>query len=114
MKNEKIMDNYIMFHRNNIPVEIHYTLIKGVNDSEKEAQELIRLLKGMLCHVNLIPVNNIGVEKIFYEKSNQKRLEKFMNILSKYGINATVRRTLGADINASCGQLRRKATDLEV
>lgn len=95
-------------------ISFEYAMISDINDSDDCAIELARKLSGMLCHVNLIPVNNIGVEKIFYEKSNQKRLEKFMNILSKYGINATVRRTLGADINASCGQLRRKATDLEV
>ena len=60
----------------------------------------------MLCHINLIPVNN--VKETNYKKSDIKRQEHFKNILIKKGLNATIRRTLGADINASCGQLRRK------
>lgn len=103
---------YIMKTRRRISFE--YAMISDINDSDDCAIELARKLSGMLCHVNLIPVNNIDAKKIFYEKSNRERLEKFMNILSKYGINATVRRTLGEDINASCGQLRRKITNLEV
>ena len=106
MKNEKIMDNYIMFHRNNIPAEIHYTLIKGVNDSEKEAQELIRLLKGMLCHVNLIPVNN--VEERDFKRPDKSHIYRFRDILEKNNIPATVRISMGSDIGGACGQLRRK------
>lgn len=65
--------------------------------------ELASILKGMLCHVNLIPVNPVaGKQNVKFE-----RINKFLSILLDKGINATIRRTLGADINASCGQLRR-------
>lgn len=101
--------------KTNRRISFEYAMISGVNDSDNCAVELAHKLSGMLCHVNLIPVNNIDVDKNFYEKSNRVRLEKFMSILSKYGINATVRRTLGSDINASCGQLRRNnVSELEV
>ena len=101
-------------NKTNRRISFEYAMISGVNDSDECAVDLAHKLAGMLCHVNLIPVNNIDFEKNNYEKSNRDRLEKFMSILSKYGINATVRRTLGSEINASCGQLRRNVTDLEV
>jgi len=87
-------------------ISFEYAMISGVNDSDECAEELGRRLKGMLCHVNLIPVNN--VEGNNYIKSKINRQKKFIDILSKYSITATVRRTLGSDINASCGQLRRQ------
>ena len=86
-------------------ISFEYAMINGVNDSDECAKELAKRLKGMLCHVNLIPVNSVKERK--YTKSNRERILSFINILEKYGINATVRRTLGSDINASCGQLRR-------
>ncbi len=92
-------------------VSFEYTLIKGVNDGERHAKELAKRLKGMLCHVNLIPVNdvkernNLGTDK--------ENIYKFSEILNNNGINATIRRTLGSDINASCGQLRRKRNGVE-
>lgn len=86
-------------------VSFEYTLIKGVNDSEENALELCSRLKGSLCHINLIPVNN--VEERNNIRSSKEDIIKFSNILKRNGINATIRRTLGADINASCGQLRR-------
>lgn len=86
-------------------ISFEYAMIDGVNDSDDCARELAKKLSGMLCHVNLIPVNDIGEEN--YKKSSKHRLQRFLRILSSSGINATVRRTLGADINASCGQLRR-------
>lgn len=88
-------------------ISFEYAMISGVNDSIDCAQELAKKLDGMLCHVNLIPVNNIDFCGCNYEKSNRKHIEKFIEILSKYKINTTVRRALGADINASCGQLRK-------
>ncbi|MCH5315324.1 MAG: 23S rRNA (adenine(2503)-C(2))-methyltransferase RlmN [Eubacterium sp.] len=91
--------------KTNRRVSFEYTLIKDVNDSKADALELSRLLKGMLCHVNLIPVNN--VEECANIQSSRENIEKFADILKKNGINATIRRTLGSDINASCGQLRR-------
>ncbi|MBE7016406.1 MAG: 23S rRNA (adenine(2503)-C(2))-methyltransferase RlmN [Ruminococcaceae bacterium] len=87
-------------------ISFEYSLISGVNDSEKEAEELARLLKGMLAHVNLIPVNKI--EEREYKKGNKEQIRRFCNRLNELGINATVRRELGSDIQASCGQLRKK------
>ena len=89
-------------------ITFEYALIDSVNDSDETARSLAYLLKGMLCHVNLIPVNN--VTGAGYKKSSLKRQKVFVDILSAHGINATVRRTLGSDIDASCGQLRRKYT----
>ncbi|MBR5826566.1 MAG: 23S rRNA (adenine(2503)-C(2))-methyltransferase RlmN [Clostridia bacterium] len=86
-------------------ISFEYAMISGVNDSDECAHELGRKLKGMLCHVNLIPVNS--VKERSYKKSSDNRINEFIKILEKYRINVTVRRTLGSDINASCGQLRR-------
>ena len=80
-------------------ISFEYSLIEGVNDTEQAAQELINLLGGMTCHVNLIPINEIR-ERDFRKSRSVERL-------CDAGINATVRRTLGADISAACGQLRR-------
>lgn len=91
------------FKRTGRRISFEYSLIEGVNDSEESAQELIRLLDGMLCHVNLIPINEIRERE--FKKS--RFVERFQKRLTDAGINATVRRTLGADINAACGQLRR-------
>lgn len=87
-------------------VTFEYSMISGVNDSDENARELAHRLEGMGCHVNLIPVNT--VEGTGYIKSNIKRQQVFINILASKKIGATVRRTLGSDINASCGQLKRK------
>ncbi len=86
-------------------ISFEYALIDGVNDSREQADELSRLLRGMLCHVNIIPVNKIK-ERNFTSTRNSAM--KFKGYLEKSGINATVRRTLGSDINAACGQLRRE------
>ncbi len=85
-------------------ISFEYAMIDGVNDSDACALELASKLKGMLCHVNLIPVNS--VEGSDYHRS--MRIEKFSTLLSNRGITTTVRRTLGSDIDASCGQLRRR------
>lgn len=84
-------------------ISFEYSLIEGVNDTEESARELIDLVGGMLCHVNLIPINEIR-ERDF---KRSRYVERFQKRLTDAGINATVRRTLGADINAACGQLRR-------
>ena len=89
-------------------ISFEYAMVNGVNDSDECANMLSKLLKGMLCHVNLIPVNNV-VENS-YSKSSAKRIEAFSRILEKHGITTTVRRSLGSDIDASCGQLRRRVT----
>lgn len=85
-------------------ISFEYAMIKGINDSDECAVELAKQLKGILCHVNLIPVNN--VRETSFIKSSVERQKKFIDILASRGITATVRRTLGSDINASCGQLR--------
>ncbi len=84
-------------------ISFEYSLIEGVNDTDESAQELISLLHGKNCHVNLIPINEI-TERDF---KTSRYVERFQKRLLSAGINATVRRTLGADINAACGQLRR-------
>ena len=90
-------------------ISFEYAMIAGLNDSDACAYELAGKLRGMLCHVNLIPVNSSGNKKLAFEKSSKIRLNKFLKILNEKGIPTTVRRTLGSDINASCGQLRRNA-----
>ena len=92
--------------KTNRRITFEYALISGENDSDDTARQLASLLKGLLCHVNLIPVNN--VTGAGYQKSSIKRQQAFVDILTAAGINATVRRTLGSDIDASCGQLKRK------
>lgn len=84
-------------------------MIDGVNDSLDCARQLASRLRGMLCHINLIPVNE--VDKTGYKKSGKKSLNAFCAYLNNHGITATIRRTLGSDINASCGQLRGKAKE---
>lgn len=87
-------------------ISFEYAMIDGLNDSDACAEELASRLKGMLCHVNLIPVN--AVEGKQQQRSSRERIRSFVSVLENRGINVTVRRTLGADINASCGQLRRQ------
>ena len=84
-------------------------MINGVNDSDENALELCRRLKGILCHINLIPVNEIKERD--YKKSSAPRLKSFVSICESKGFAVTVRRTLGSDINASCGQLRQQETE---
>ncbi len=90
-------------------ISFEYALISGVNDSPMCAQELAKRLKGIMCHVNLIPAN--PVNETDFKKPDIKSINRFKEQLEKCGVNATVRRTLGADINASCGQLRRNTIE---
>lgn len=87
-------------------ISFEYTLIAGVNDSLEGADKLAKLLRGKLCHVNLIPVNK--VTETGFDKSAKHRIDAFRNRLEERGITATVRREMGSDINAACGQLRNK------
>ena len=87
-------------------LHFEYAMIDGVNDSEDNARELVRRLKGLGAHVNMIPLNH--VEESPLKPSSRAAVAKFQKILEDGGITATVRRTLGGDIDASCGQLRRK------
>ncbi len=87
-------------------ISFEYALIEGVNDSTECADELSRILKGIMCHINLIPAN--PVKENSFKKPDKNKILKFKAELEKRGLNATVRRTLGADIDASCGQLRSR------
>ncbi len=90
-------------------VSFEYALIDGVNDSRQQAKQLAQLLRGMNCHVNLIPVN--AVKERQSRRSTPRVVEEFRRELCSLGINATVRRELGSDISAACGQLRREHTN---
>ena len=87
-------------------ISFEYAMLSGVNDSDECAKELASRLKGMLCHVNLIPVNE--VQESPFKPSSPERVQSFAGILEKSGVTTTVRRKLGSDIDASCGQLRLK------
>ena len=87
-------------------IHFEYAMIDGVNDREQDAREILRRLKGLPAHFNLIPLNH--VEESPLKPSSKAAVAKFQRILEEGGITATVRRTLGGDIDASCGQLRRK------
>ena len=89
-------------------IHFEYAMIDGVNDSRENAKELLRRLKGLPAHVNLIPLNH--VEESPLKPSSKSAVAAFQKILEDGGVTATVRRTLGGDIDASCGQLRRKYT----
>lgn len=92
-------------------ISFEYAMISGVNDSDDNARELAQRLKGTIAHINLIPVND--VTGTGYKKSTKERQKKFISILSSAGYSATVRRTLGSDIEASCGQLKRRYDEEE-
>lgn len=85
-------------------ITFEYALIDGVNDTKEHATELAIKLRNMLCHVNLIPVNEVKERK--FKKSSDNRVGAFASILEKNGVETTVRRKLGNDINGACGQLR--------
>ena len=87
-------------------ISFEYALAKDNNDNIEDAKRLVKLLKGMLCHVNLIPINKI--ENGQFTKSSNENIIKFRDYLNEHGIVATIRRELGSDIDAACGQLRRK------
>lgn len=87
-------------------ISFEYALAKDNNDNLEDAARLVKLLKGMNCHVNLIPINKIENGK--FDKSTNENIMKFRDYLNDHGIVATIRRELGSDIEAACGQLRRK------
>lgn len=100
----KACKDYIAMTNKRISFE--YALARDNNDNMQDAKELANLLKGMLCHVNLIPINKIENGK--FTKSSNENIIKFRDYLNDHGIVATIRRELGSDIEAACGQLRRK------
>ncbi len=87
-------------------ISFEYALISGFNDTDLCAKELARITRGIMCHINLIPANPIKENS--FVKPDRSKIDSFKNLLISYGLTATVRRTLGSDIDASCGQLRRK------
>ena len=92
--------------KTNRRISFEYALAKENNDNLEDAKRLVKLLKGMNCHVNLIPINKI--ENGSFDKSSNENIMKFRDYLNNHGIVATIRRELGSDIDAACGQLRRK------
>ena len=92
--------------KTNRRVTFEYSLIKDTNDSEKEAKRLVELLRGMLCHVNLIPINPI--EERDFEKPDMEYINRFKNYLDKKNIPVTIRNSMGSDISGACGQLRKR------
>ncbi|GAA0078005.1 23S rRNA (adenine(2503)-C(2))-methyltransferase RlmN [Clostridium sp. CTA-5] len=92
-------------NKTNRRVTFEYALVRGINDTKEDAKALGKLLKGLLCHVNLIPVNEI--KESFFKRSSKESIQNFSNVLKNLGVEVTVRREMGSDINAACGQLRR-------
>ncbi len=92
-------------------ITYEYSLVSGVNDGKEDAKSLAKLLKNMSCHVNLIPVNEIKENEL--KRPAKKTIEAFEEILKSQGIEVTVRREMGTDINAACGQLRRSYLDTQ-
>jgi 23S rRNA (adenine2503-C2)-methyltransferase len=110
-KLEKLIEAIEYYNKvTNRRVSLEFGLLNGINDSEEEALRLTELIKHLLCHVNLIPINYVMERD--YEKPSQERIKKFAEVLEKNGINVTVRREKGSDIDAACGQLRAKKSKL--
>jgi 23S rRNA (adenine2503-C2)-methyltransferase len=109
---EEIMDACrYYFDQTGRRLTFEYSLVQGVNDSEECAVQLSHLLKGMNALVNLIPVNPIKERE--YRQSERSAIVAFKNKLEKYGINVTIRREMGRDIDGACGQLRKSYIDSE-
>lgn len=102
-------DNY--FHETGRRITFEYSMVHGVNDTEEDARELSALLKHRNCHLNLIPVNPIKERD--FERPDRKNALNFKNKLEKSGINVTIRREMGSDIDGACGQLRRRYVETE-
>lgn len=94
------------FRKTGRRITFEYSLVHGVNDTDEDAEELVSILKQRNCHLNLIPVNPIKERS--FEQPSRKNAQKFKNKLEKSGINVTIRREMGADIDGACGQLRRR------
>ncbi|MDY4168187.1 23S rRNA (adenine(2503)-C(2))-methyltransferase [Gemmiger sp. An87] len=92
-------------------ISFEYSMVRGVNDSPATAKELAKLIRGMGAHVNLIPINPVDGSP--YSATDAENVKRFQNMLTDLGVNATVRRRLGSDISAACGQLRREAAKEE-
>lgn len=104
----KTLKEYI--EKTNRRVTFEYILLDGINDSEENANELCKLLKGLNCYINLIPYNETN--NLIYKRSKKDTISKFYDIIKKNKINVTIRREFGREISAACGQLRSKKEDL--
>ena len=93
------------FNKTGRRISFEYSLVSGINDGKEDARALAKLLKGRQCHINLIPVNEIKENTL--KRPSKKTIEEFEKIVSDYGLDVTVRKEMGNDINAACGQLRR-------
>lgn len=100
------------FNKTSRRISFEYTMIDGVSDTDECAVKLAKLLRGFPCHVNLIPLNPVSERNL--KPSSKKTIEKFTEVLTRAGLTVTLRRSLGADIDAACGQLRRKVEKNEV
>ena len=94
------------FEKTGRRISFEYSLVQGVNDRDEDARELIGILKPRNCHLNLIPVNPIKERD--FQKPSRKSAEEFKNRIEKSGVNVTIRREMGSDIDGACGQLRRR------
>lgn len=94
------------FEKTGRRISFEYSLVQGVNDRDEDARELIAILKPRNCHLNLIPVNPIKERD--FQRPSRKSAEEFKNKIEKSGVNVTIRRELGSDIDGACGQLRRR------
>lgn len=100
----------IYYERTNRRITFEYIMLDGINDSPKEAKELVTLLKGLNCYINLIPYNETN--NIEYKRSKKERILEFYDIIKKNGMNVTIRREFGSNISAACGQLRSKKEEV--
>ena len=108
----KLMDSIkYYYNKTNRRITFEYILLKDINDSPEDAKELVRLLKGINCYVNLIPMNSTINQ---FTRSTQEKMNAFYNVLIKNNINVTLRREQGHDIDAACGQLRIKKMQGEI
>lgn len=108
---EELISSLKYYYKNtNRRITFEYILLDGINDSENNAKELCKLLKGLNCYVNLIPYNETN--NIEYKRSKSEKIKKFYDIIKESGINVTKRREFGGNISAACGQLRSKKEDV--
>lgn len=108
---EKIIEALkIYYNKTKRRITFEYIMLDGINDSVENAQELVVLLKGLNCYVNLIPYNETN--NIEYKRSKKEKIQKFYDIIKKNNINVTIRREFGTNISAACGQLRSKREDI--
>ncbi len=104
---EEVLDSCKLYiNKTGRRVTFEYILLAGVNDSREKAQKLVRLISGLLCHVNLIPANSVGREDI--NKPDKKRVKDFYDVVQSKNISVSIRKERGQDIDGACGQLRRR------